>query len=86
MRIKWATLAAIVGFIVASVTVPVSGHHAFSAEFDANKPITLTGTIVKMEWVNPHGWIYFDVKGHEGTESWKIETGSPFRMGPRLCV
>src|SRR3984893_6462420 len=54
------------------------GHHAFEAEFDANKPVTLTGTLTKMEWVNPHGWIHIDVKGPDGkVANWAIETGSP---------
>jgi hypothetical protein len=60
-------------------------HHAFSAEFDANAPIKLEGTVAKMEWINPHAWIYLDVKKPDGTtEQWKIEGGTPnalFRRG-----
>jgi hypothetical protein len=53
-------------------------HHSFAAEFDANAPITLTGTLTKMEWVNPHGWIYIDVKGPDGkVQNWAIEAGAP---------
>jgi len=53
-------------------------HHAFSAEFDANKPIQLTGTVTKMEWINPHAWIHIDVKKPDGTvEKWMIEGGTP---------
>jgi hypothetical protein len=53
-------------------------HHAFSAEFDANQPLTLRGTITRVEWINPHAFIHLDVKRDDGTvESWMIEAGSP---------
>ena len=53
-------------------------HHSFAAEFDASQPITLTGTLTKMEWVNPHGWIYVDVKSPDGkVQNWAIEAGAP---------
>jgi hypothetical protein len=71
------------GLLLAST--PVVAHHAFSAEFDANAPIKLEGTVAKMEWINPHAWIYLDVKKQDGTtEQWKIEGGTPnalFRRG-----
>src|SRR5258706_11012369 len=60
-------------------------HHAFSAEFDASKPIKLQGTVTLVEWINPHAWIHLDVKRPDGTvEKWMIEGGTPntlFRRG-----
>jgi hypothetical protein len=53
-------------------------HHAFAAEFDATKPVRFRGTVTKMLWVNPHAWIYMDVKKDDGTvEAWTIEAGAP---------
>jgi len=82
MRIKLAILAA-AGALLAAV--PAWSHHAFSAEFDANTPVKLQGTVTKWELVNPHSWIHLDVKGPDGkVVEWMIEGGSPnalFRLG-----
>ena len=61
-----------------SAAVPLLAHHAFAAEFDEHQPVTLKGTLTRMEWVNPHGWLYVDVKEPDGTvTNWAIEAGTP---------
>jgi len=58
--------------------IPLLAHHSFSAEYDIDKPVTITGTLTKLEWVNPHGWIYVDVKGADGkVVNWAVEFGGP---------
>ena len=78
-------LIGVVSVALLLVTGSVRAHHAFSAAFDENKPITLQGTITKVELVNPHSWIWLDVKGKDGTVvNWGIEGGPPsnlFRNG-----
>ncbi len=76
MRTKLAIFVAGVAMLVAAV--PMVAHHSFAAEFDANKPIKLTGTVTKIEWMNPHTYFYIDVKDEGGkVTNWGLEMGSP---------
>jgi hypothetical protein len=70
--------AAVVTIGLAVNNSTVLAHHAFSSEFDANRHVIFTGTVTKMMWVNPHAWIYMDVKKPDGTtEEWMVEAGTP---------
>jgi hypothetical protein len=77
-------VAAGFGLFLAAAASPTA-HHAFAAEFDANKPVSMKGTVTKMEWVNPHVWLHMDVKRPDGkVENWAFEAGTPnvlFRRG-----
>jgi hypothetical protein len=76
MRTAVATISGLGVLLV--LAAPALAHHAFAAEFDANKPVKFQATITKMQWVNPHAWIYVDVKKPDGTvEEWMIEAGTP---------
>jgi len=76
MRAKLGVLMAAAGLLVAAVPVPA--HHSFAAEYDANKPVTLKGTVTKVEWTNPHARFYIDVKDTKGTlTNWNLELSSP---------
>jgi len=76
---KHRTWAAIVASsILSSTAAPCLAHHAFSAQFDAEKPITLIGTVTKVDWRNPHTWFYIDVEDEAGNvSSWGMELASP---------
>jgi hypothetical protein len=76
MKAKLIAVVVAAGVLLAAKTTVA--HHAFSAEFDANKPITLTGTVTKIEWTNPHAWFYVDVKDASGkVTNWAFEMGAP---------
>ena len=65
-------------FLIPLTAIPALAHHAFSAEYDALKPIELKGRLTKVEWINPHGWIHLDVKDDSGkVVNWAVEFGSP---------
>ncbi len=83
-----ATLLVVAGTLsLVSATVPVLAHHSFNAEYDGTRPVTLKGTVTKMEWINPHAWITMDVKSPDGkVVTWRVEAGAPnamFRRGFR---
>ena len=78
MRAKGAFVVVGVGLLSVVAAAPVWAHHAFAAEFDADSPIQMTGTVVRMEWVNPHTWIHIDVTQPDGSQqTWMIEGGPP---------
>ena len=88
MKGRLSVVAGIVaGLCLVQSLTPLSAHHSFSAEFDSKQPISLKGTISKMMWVNPHAWLYVDVKGADGkVTTWKLEFGLPaalYRRGWR---
>lgn len=66
------------GVLMLAADAPVVAHHAFAAEFDGSKPVTLKGTVTKMEWINPHAWLHMEVKGPDGkVVAWAVEGGAP---------
>ena len=78
MHTKLAIAVCITGLAMTGWSSSVSAHHAFAAEFDANQPITLRGTVTRVEWINPHTWIHIDVKDTDGkVVEWMIEGGTP---------
>jgi Family of unknown function (DUF6152) len=77
MKSKLSMIALAAGLLLGAAASAFA-HHAFAAEFDAKKPVKLRGTVTKMEWINPHTWIYMDVKKDDGTvDEWMIEAGTP---------
>src|SRR5262245_49862008 len=78
MRTTLFAFVAGLALVLSLATASLSAHHAFASEFDAKKPVKFSGTVSKMLWVNPHAWIYVDVKKPDGTvEEWMVEAGTP---------
>jgi len=75
MKIVWSVLAALA---VVSAAMPVDAHHSFAAQYDGTKPVTLKGTVTKVEWTNPHARFYINVPGADGkVVNWNLELASP---------
>ncbi len=78
MKARTLFILALALTTVIPLAPPALAHHSFAAEYDADKPVTLTGSVTKMAWINPHSWIYINVKKTDGTvENWAIEAGPP---------
>ena len=69
-----STLLGLVGAAWLLAAVPVSAHHSFAAEFDINRPVKLTGPVTRLQWTNPHAWVFMDTKDDSGNvQHWKVE-------------
>ncbi|MGA2214059.1 MAG: DUF6152 family protein [Bryobacteraceae bacterium] len=76
--------AAFLGIALAAVVLPIEAHHSFAAEYDASKAIRITGVISKVEWTNPHSYLYIDVKDEHGNlVTWTCEGGAPNTLSRR---
>jgi hypothetical protein len=84
MKIQLAVLLVALAALLLFASVPTFAHHAFAAEFDADKPFVVKGEVTKIKWVNPHSWLYFDVKDADGTvTNWGVEFGTPNQLASK---
>ncbi len=80
-RFRPVGLALLSGMLLAGASLQASAHHAFAAEFDAERPLDVKGVVTKSKWVNPHSWLYFDVKNTDGSvTNWGVEFGTPNQL------
>ena len=81
MKFKTLSVLAVGGTLLVS-GIPLLAHHSFAAEYDSTKPITLKGAVTKIEWINPHSWLYLDVNDAKTGQPvhWKIEMGAPNQL------
>jgi hypothetical protein len=71
MKYVWSVLIGVAALVAAAAA---AAHHAFAAEFDINRPVKLTGTVTRIEWTNPHAWLFIDAKDDKGTaQNWAVE-------------
>jgi len=79
MKMRIGTFAAI--SLLLLIVVPVFAHHSFDAEYDSNKPTTITGVVTKLDWINPHAYVFIDTKDESGAvKSFRIEMGPPYAL------
>jgi len=75
---RQAALAAVLTVALVMLGAPARAHHSFGAEYDSNQPVTVTGVVTKIEWTNPHSFIYLDVTDASGAKvNWKLEGYPP---------
>ena len=81
MTLRNRLIVGVAVVLCVATAAPALAHHSFAAIFDSDEPVELTGTVTRVEWMNPHVWLYLDVTNEEGAvESWSFEMGSPNRL------